>query len=97
MVLERGDMCFPTFRVLSWLMARRDPVVDLVNQIFSNARDPLQGKQLPILYSARDYGFYSLSGYVGSRFGHAVCWAMASAYSEDDKVALAYIGEGTAA
>ncbi|RZF59173.1 3-methyl-2-oxobutanoate dehydrogenase (2-methylpropanoyl-transferring) subunit alpha [Sphingomonas populi] len=97
MVLEAEDMCFPTYRVLSWLMARGYPLSDLVNQIFSNARDPLQGRQLPILYSARDYGFYSLSGNVGSRFGHAVGWAMASAYSEDDKIALAYIGEGTTA
>lgn len=97
MVLERGDMCFPTYRVLGWLMARDYPLTDLVNQIFSNAKDPLKGRQLPILYSARDYGFYSLSGNVGSRFGHAVGWAMASAYKNDDKVALAYIGEGTTA
>ncbi|AXB78858.1 thiamine pyrophosphate-dependent enzyme [Novosphingobium sp. P6W] len=97
MVLEDGDMCFPTYRVLGWLMARDYPLIDLVNQIFSNAADPLKGRQLPILYSARDYGFYSLSGNVGSRFGHAVGWAMASAYKEDDKIALAYIGEGTTA
>lgn len=69
----------------------------MVNQIFSNANDPLKGRQLPILYSAREYGFYSLSGNVGSRFGHAVGWAMASAYKNDDKIALAYIGEGTTA
>ncbi len=97
LVLDRGDMCFPTYRVLSWLMARGYPLIDLVNQIFSNAKDPLKGRQLPILYSARDYGFYSLSGNVGSRFGHAVGWAMASAYKQDDKIALAYIGEGTTA
>ena len=97
MVLGKGDMCFPTYRVLGWLMARGYPLVDLVNQIFSNARDPLKGRQLPILYSARDYGFYSLSGNVGSRFGHSVGWAMASAYKGDDKIALAYIGEGTTA
>lgn len=97
LVLERDDMCFPTYRVLSWLMARNYPLVDLVNQIFSNARDPLQGRQLPILYSAREYGFYSLSGNVGSRFGHAVGWAMASAYKGDRKIALGYIGEGTTA
>lgn len=97
MALAAGDMCFPTYRVLSWLMARRYPLVDLVNQIFSNEKDPLKGRQLPILYSARDYGFYSLSGNVGSRFGHAVGWAMASAYRNDDKLALAYIGEGTTA
>ncbi len=97
MMLGRGDMCFPTYRVLSWLMARGYPLIDLVNQIFSNAQDPLKGRQLPILYSAREYGFYSLSGNVGSRFGHAVGWAMASAFSGDDKIALAYIGDGTTA
>lgn len=97
LVLGAGDMCFPTYRVMSWLHARDYPLTDMVNQIFSNEKDPLKGRQLPILYSARDYGFYSLSGNVGSRFGHAVGWAMASAYKRDDKIALAYIGEGTTA
>jgi 2-oxoisovalerate dehydrogenase E1 component alpha subunit len=97
MALSPRDMCFPTYRVLSWLMARDYPLIDLVNQIFSNAADPLKGRQLPILYSARPYGFYSLSGNLGSRFGHAVGWAMASAYKGDDSLALAYIGEGSTA
>ena len=97
MVLGPRDMCFPTYRVLSWLLARGYPLTELVNQIFSNERDPLKGRQLPILYSARDYGFYSLSGNLGTRFGHAVGWAMASAYKGDDSLALAYIGEGSTA
>jgi 2-oxoisovalerate dehydrogenase E1 component alpha subunit len=97
LVLGPRDMCFPTYRVLAWLMARGYPLIELVNQIFSNAKDPLKGRQLPILYSARDYGFYSLSGNLGSRFGHAVGWAMASAYKNDDSLALAYIGEGSTA
>ena len=97
LVLGARDMCFPTYRVLSWLMARDYPLINLVNQIFSNEQDPLRGRQLPILYSARDYGFYSLSGNLGSRFGHAVGWAMASAYKGDDSLALAYIGEGSTA
>ena len=95
--LGRDDMCFPTYRVQGWLIARDYPLVTMMNQIFSNARDPLKGKQLPILYSARDYGFYSLSGNLGSRFGHAVGWAMASAYKGDRRVALGYIGEGSTA
>lgn len=97
MVLQPGDMCFPTYRVQGWLIARDYPLSDMINQIYSNEKDPLKGRQLPILYSARDYGFYSLSGNVGSRFGHAVGWAMASAYKNDDKIALGYIGEGTTA
>lgn len=97
MMLGRDDMCFPTYRMLSWLMARDYPLLDLANQIFSNARDPLRGRQLPILYSARAFGFYSLSGNVGSRFGHAVGWAMASAFKNDRSIALAHIGEGSTA
>ena len=97
LLLGAGDMCFPTYRVLGWLMARDYPLIDLVNQIFSNEKDPLGGRQLPILYSARAYGFYSLSGNLGSRMGHAVGWAMASAYKHDDKIALAYVGDGTTA
>lgn len=97
LVLSKHDMCFPTYRVIGWLHARGYPLVDMANQIFSNAADPLRGRQLPILFSARDYGFYSLSGNVGSRIGHAVGWAMASAYKRDVRLALAYIGEGSTA
>jgi 2-oxoisovalerate dehydrogenase E1 component alpha subunit len=97
MVMGAEDMCFPTYRMLAWLMARDYPLIDLCNQIFSNERDPLRGRQLPILYSARDYGFYSLSGNVGSRYGHAVGWAMASAYKGDDRIAIGHVGEGTTA
>jgi 2-oxoisovalerate dehydrogenase E1 component alpha subunit len=97
MMLDAGDMCFPTYRMLGWLMARDYPLIELVNQIFSNAQDPLRGRQLPILYSARDYGFYSVSGNLGSRFGAAVGWAMASGYKRDDKIALGMVGDGTTA
>lgn len=97
LALAADDMCFPTYRVQGWLIARGYPLVDMINQIYSNERDPLKGRQLPILYSAREYGFYSLSGNVGSRFGHAVGWAMASAYKGDHRIALGYIGEGTTA
>lgn len=97
LMLGKGDMCFPTYRMLAWLMARDYPLAAYANHIFSNEKDPLQGRQLPILFSAKDYGFYSLSGNLGSRYGHAVGWAMASAYKNDDKIAIAYVGDGTTA
>jgi 2-oxoisovalerate dehydrogenase E1 component alpha subunit len=97
LALGSGDMCFPTYRVMSWLMAREYPLLKLVNQIYSNEQDPLKGRQMPVMFSARDYGFYSLSGNLGSRFGHAVGWAMASAFKGDDKIALGYVGEGSTA
>lgn len=97
LALLPGDMCFPTYRMVGFLMARGYPLANLVNQIFANAGDPMRGRQLPLLYSARDYGFYTLAGNVGSRFGHAVGWAMASAYKHDDKIAMAFVGDGTTA
>lgn len=97
LAMDEGDMCFPTYRVMSWLWARDYSLLDMVNNLFSNADDPLQGKQLPVLTSARSHGFYSISGNLGTRFGHAVGWAMASAYSGDDKIALGLIGEGSTA
>ncbi|MET0545657.1 MAG: thiamine pyrophosphate-dependent enzyme [Caulobacterales bacterium] len=97
MALRAGDMCFPTYRVQGWLVARGYPLLNLANQIFSNAEDPLAGRQMPVMYSARDYGFYSISGNLGSRMGHAVGWGMASAYRGDDNIALGYIGEGSTA
>jgi len=97
LALRSDDMCFPTYRMVGWLIARDYPLVQLANQIFNNAADPLQGRQLPILYSSREYGFYSLSGNVGSRIGHAVGWGMAKAYRAEDAIAIGFIGEGTTA
>ncbi|MBR0828624.1 3-methyl-2-oxobutanoate dehydrogenase (2-methylpropanoyl-transferring) subunit alpha [Bradyrhizobium manausense] len=97
LVLGPDDMTFTSYRSLTWLTARGYPLTDLFNQIFANAADPMKGRQMPVLYSARDYGFYSLSGNLGSRFGHAVGWAMAAAYKRSDRIAVAHIGDGTSA
>jgi 2-oxoisovalerate dehydrogenase E1 component alpha subunit len=69
----------------------------MMNQIYSNKRDRLKGRQLAILYSARDAGFFTLSGNVGTQFPQAVGWAMASAYKHDRRIAAAWIGEGASA
>jgi 2-oxoisovalerate dehydrogenase E1 component subunit alpha len=97
LVLGPSDMCFTTYRQQGILITRGYPLTEMMNQIYNNERDPLKGHQLPILYSARDYGFFSLSGNVGTQFSQAVGWAMASAYRGDDKIAAAWIGEGATA
>jgi 2-oxoisovalerate dehydrogenase E1 component alpha subunit len=97
MVLDRSDMCFTTYRQQGILLTRGYPLVHMMNQIYSNARDPLKGHQLPVLYSAREYGFFTLSGNVGTQYCQAVGWAMASAYSGDQRIAAAWIGDGSTA
>jgi 2-oxoisovalerate dehydrogenase E1 component alpha subunit len=97
LALENGDMCFPTYRQQGVLIARGYPLVEMMCQIYSNARDPLKGRQMPVMYSAKEAGFFSISGNLGTQFSQAVGWAMASAYSNDDKIAATWIGEGSTA
>ncbi|MDZ4741562.1 MAG: thiamine pyrophosphate-dependent enzyme [Alphaproteobacteria bacterium] len=95
--LEREDMCFPSYRQQGLLIARGYPLVDMMCQVYSNERDPLKGRQLPIMYSSRAFGFFSISGNLGTQFSQAVGWAMASAYKGDDRIASTWIGDGSTA
>jgi len=95
--LGRDDMLFPTYRQQGLLIARDWPLVDMMCQVYSNAGDRLKGRQMPVMYSARDAGFFSISGNLGTQFSQAVGWAMASAYKADHRIAAAWIGEGATA
>ena len=97
LVLSHEDMCFPTYRQQGLLITRGYPLADMMNQIYSNARDPIKGRQLPIMYSSKAFGFFTISGNLGTQYPQAVGWAMASAYRGDDKIAAAWIGDGATA
>ena len=95
--LEPGDMNFPTYRQAGLLIAGGYPMRDMMDQIYSNELDPLKGRQLPVLYSARDHGFFSVSGNLATQYIQAVGWAMASAMKQDTRIAAAWIGDGSTA
>ena len=95
--LSAGDMCFPTYRQQGLLITAGYPLINMVNQIYSNSHDPLKGRQLPVMYSSREFGFFSISGNLATQFIQAVGWAMASALSGDTKIASAWIGDGATA
>ncbi len=95
--LEREDMHFPTYRQQGLLVARGYPLTDMMNQIYSNKGDKLKGRQLPIMYSDKAYGFFSISGNLGTQFPQAVGWAMASAIKGDSRIAMGWIGDGATA
>jgi len=90
-------MCFPSYRQQDLLIAQGVPLVDMMCQLFSNDKDRLKGRQLPVMYSMRDYGFFSISGNLATQFVQAVGWAMASAIKGDTKIASAWIGDGATA
>ncbi len=97
MALKPDDMLFATYRQQGLLIARGYPILDLMCQVYSNAHDPLKGRQLPVLYSSRAYSYYTLSGNLGTQLPQAVGWAMASAYAGDTRIAAGWIGEGATA
>ncbi len=90
-------MNFPTYRQAGLLIAAGYSMVDMMCEIFSNERDPLKGRQLPVLYSSKAHGFFSVSGNLATQFIQAVGWAMASAIKNDTKIAAGWIGDGATA
>ena len=70
--LDYEDMCFPSYRQQGLLIARGWSLVDMMNQIYSNSADRLQGKQLPIMYSVKEAGFFSISGNLATQYPQAV-------------------------
>jgi len=97
MALRPDDMFFCSYRQQSVLMAREAPLVELLCQLLSNENDKLKGRQIPVLYSMRDYGFFTLSGNLATQFIQAVGWAMASAIKGDTRIASGWLGDGATA
>lgn len=95
--LRKGDMNFPTYRQQGLLISTEYPIVDMMNQVYSNSKDPMRGRQLPVMYSSKEYGFFTISGNLATQFVQAVGWAMASAIKQDTKIASGWIGDGSTA
>lgn len=95
--LAYDDMCFPSYRQQGLLITRGWSLSDMMNQIYSNKADRLQGRQLPIMYSSREASFFSISGNLTTQYPQAVGWAMASAAKGDTRIAATWCGEGSTA
>ena len=97
LALRSDDMIFPSYRQQGMLIARGYPIVDMMCQIYSNKRDPVKGRQLPVMYSSKKDGFFTISGNLATQVPQAVGWAMASAYSGDTRIASTWLGDGSTA
>ncbi|RAI02593.1 3-methyl-2-oxobutanoate dehydrogenase (2-methylpropanoyl-transferring) subunit alpha [Acuticoccus sediminis] len=95
--LARGDMNFPTYRQAGLLISSGYPLMKMMCQVYSNDGDTARGRQLPVFYSSKEHGFFSISGNLATQYIQAVGWAMGSAIRGDTKIAAAWIGEGATA
>ena len=97
MALRNSDMVFPTYRQQGILIQRGASMKEMMCQCLSNSGDPLDGKSIPVLYSFRKHGFFSISGNLGTQLIQGVGWAMSNAYKDSDEVASVFTGEGATA
>lgn len=95
--LRKGDMNFPTYRQAGLLIAAGYPMVSMMNQVYSNDGDTVKGRQLPVFYSSKEHGFFSISGNLATQYVQAVGWAMGAAIKGDRKLSAAWIGDGSTA
>jgi 2-oxoisovalerate dehydrogenase E1 component alpha subunit len=91
------DMVFPSYRQQGVLIARGADLTAMMCQVYSNLGDRLKGRQMPIMYSMPEKGFFSISGNLATQLPQAVGYAMASAAKGDTKIASAWCGEGSTA
>ena len=78
---------------LAGVSARRHDEPDPLERAATRCK----GRQLPVLYSSKAHGFFSISGNLATQFIQAVGWAMASALRGGTEIASAWIGEGATA
>ncbi len=97
MALADDDMVFPSYRQQGILIARGYPLVEMINQIYSNEGDKLKGRQLPIMYCSREHSFYTISGNLATQLPQAVGYSMASAIKGDTRIAATWVGDGSTA
>jgi 2-oxoisovalerate dehydrogenase E1 component alpha subunit len=97
MALRPDDMLFPAYRNQGVHVARGHSIVELMCQCLSNTRDMCKGRQMPIMYHWASGNIFSISGNLATQYPQAVGWAMASALRGEDRIATAWIGEGSSA
>jgi 2-oxoisovalerate dehydrogenase E1 component alpha subunit len=97
MALRPDDMLFPAYRNQGLHIARGHSLVELMCQCLSNTRDMCKGRQMPVLYHWESGNIFSISGNLATQYPQAVGWAMASALQGQDRIAAAWIGEGSSA
>ena len=88
------DWIFPQYREPGAALVRGMPLAELIAQFFGNAKDPVQGRQMPCHYVYRAGNFMSISSVVGSQIPLAVGAAWAATIRKDDAAFLVYFGDG---
>ncbi len=92
--LREQDWIFPSYRQPGVALLRGVPLQSMMNNLFGNSADVVEGKQMPVHYTSREHHFLSISSVIGTQVIQAVGCAMAAKIKKDEAVVLTYFGDG---
>jgi pyruvate dehydrogenase E1 component alpha subunit len=93
-VMARQDFLFPCYREFGAALMRGLPLQKFIDNMFGNANDTVQGRQMPNHTTCREVGWCSISSPVGTQITQAVGFAWAAKIRRENAAALVYFGDG---
>jgi 2-oxoisovalerate dehydrogenase E1 component alpha subunit len=93
--LRKSDWIFPSYRDFGMALYHGVPPLEMMHNMFGNARDTAKGRQMPVHFSFDDpIRFVSISSPIGTHIPQAVGAAHAAKLRGEDTVVLASFGDG---
>jgi len=93
--LRKDDWIFPCYRNFGMALYHGITPVDMMHNMFGNAHDAAQGRQMAVHFSFVDpIHWVSISSPIGTQIPQAVGAARAFQLRKEDKVALTTFGDG---
>ena len=93
--LQPADWVLPQYRELGVFFWRGLGYDDVANQLCSNKHDPAHGRQLPLHIGSPELNIMYIKSTLGTQCPHAAGAAYGTKLRREDRVAIAYVGEGT--
>jgi pyruvate dehydrogenase E1 component alpha subunit len=92
--VRETDWIFPCYREFGSALLRGFSLQKFIDNMFGNANDTVQGRQMPDHYTCREKCWGSISSPVGTQITQAVGFAWAAKIDGQDLATLAYFGDG---
>ena len=94
--LKKEDMVFSQYRELAGLYYRGFTIKEITDNCVGNYLDCNKGRQMPIHFTSKKNGYFSVSSPIGTQIPQAAGYGYGLRVSGKDEIATAFIGDGAA-
>jgi pyruvate dehydrogenase E1 component alpha subunit len=92
--LRDQDWIFPCYREVGAALYRGFSLQTYLDNMYGNANDVVQGRQMPDHVTARGVCFGSISSPIGTQITQAVGFAWAAKLKRESLISVSYLGDG---